>query len=103
MKIEQGIREKLQAELTPAHLEVVNESNMHNVPPGSESHFKLVIASEMFAGLPRVRRHQKVYGLLSEELQGGVHALALHTYSVEEWKQRGEAPASPQCMGGSKA
>ena len=102
MSIEQVIREKLQAGLAPGHLEVVNESHMHNVPPGSESHFKVVVATEAFSGLPRVRRHQKVYGLLAEELKGAVHALALHTYSVEEWKQKGEAPASPQCMGGSK-
>lgn len=102
MSIEQVILEKLQAGLEPGHLEVVNESHMHNVPPGSESHFKVVVATEAFSGLPRVRRHQKVYGLLAEELKGAVHALALHTYSVEEWKQKGEAPASPQCMGGSK-
>lgn len=27
-------------ELSPVHLEVVNESYMHNVPKGSETHFK---------------------------------------------------------------
>lgn len=102
MKVESEIRRKLTEALHPVHLEVVNESAMHNVPPGSESHFKVVLVSEGFTGVPKVRRHQQVYGVLAEELQGGVHALALHTYAVEEWKQASGAPASPDCMGGSK-
>jgi BolA protein len=37
-------------------------------------------------------------------MEGPVHALALHTFSPEEWQQRGEqAQASPECKGGSKA
>jgi BolA protein len=41
---------------------------------------------------------------LSAELQGGVHALALHTMTPEEWFAKGgDVPASPECMGGSKA
>jgi len=103
MSIESVIIEKLSRGLTPSHLEVINESHMHNVPPGSESHFKVVIASGEFADLSRVKRHQRVYQLLAEELRGGVHALAVHTYSVEEWGSRGESPASPPCLGGSKA
>jgi BolA protein len=40
---------------------------------------------------------------LAEELQNGVHALALHTYSLGEWQVRHQqAPESPACMGGSK-
>lgn len=102
MSIEQDIRDKLQDGLQPGHLEVINESHMHNVPPGSESHFKVVVASDAFASLSKVRRHQRVYELLADEMAGSVHALALHTYSVKEWSEMGGAPASPACMGGSK-
>lgn len=42
--IETKIRECLQ-KLSPSHLEVVNESYMHNVPKGSESHFKVLVVS----------------------------------------------------------
>ena len=76
---------------------------MHSVPPNSETHFKVTIVSPQFDGKRNVARHQMIYGLLSEQLAGPVHALALHTYTVEEWAQRSAAaPDSPDCMGGSK-
>jgi len=87
---------------TPSHLEVVNESHMHSVPPNSETHFKVVVSSEKFSGKRSVQRHQLVYGLLQTEMAEGVHALALHTYTPEEWSSIVKAPDSPNCMGGSK-
>lgn len=101
MSIQERIESDLRGSLQPVHLEVVNESGMHNVPAGSESHFKVVVASDEFAGLPRVRRHQQVYRILKEYLEGPVHALALHTYSGEEWAARSVAPDSPRCLGGA--
>ncbi|MEP5766625.1 MAG: BolA/IbaG family iron-sulfur metabolism protein [Halieaceae bacterium] len=104
MNIQPSIEQKLVNALTPSHLEVLNESNQHNVPPNSETHFKLVIVAAGFTGQRQVARHQSVYKLLAEELAGPVHALALHTYSPEEWAQRqAAAPDSPACLGGSKA
>ncbi|MDP4650363.1 MAG: BolA/IbaG family iron-sulfur metabolism protein [Haliea sp.] len=104
MSVQEHIEKQLIAALAPAHLEVVNESHMHSVPPNSETHFRVVVASEAFAGKRQVARHQRVYSVLAEQLQGPVHALALHTYSPQEWKERaGAAPASPDCLGGSKA
>ena len=50
MVVEQRIREKLIGALAPVHLEVVNESGQHNVPAGSETHFKVVVVSSAFAG-----------------------------------------------------
>ena len=103
MQVQQSIERKLQAALAPSHLEVVNESHMHSVPPNSETHFKVVAVSEQFNDLRKVARHQQVYAALKEELAGPVHALALHTYAPEEWRQRQQqAPASPECLGGSK-
>ncbi|MDP2244777.1 BolA family transcriptional regulator [Pseudomonas sp.] len=85
------------AALDPLHLEVLDESHMHS--RGLETHYKAVIVSPLFAGLNAVKRHQKVYASLGE-LMGQVHALALHTYTPEEWAQQGVAPASPTCKGG---
>ncbi|MFP6848086.1 MAG: BolA family protein [Pseudomonas sp.] len=90
----------LQAALTslqPQHLEVLDESHMHS--RGLETHYKAVIVSEQFAGLNAVKRHQKAYATLGE-LMGQIHALALHTYTPDEWLQQGVAPASPTCKGG---
>jgi stress-induced morphogen len=101
-EVKHRIEAQLQAEFQPIYLEVLNESHMHAVPPGSESHFKVVIASPSFDGRRQVQRHQAIYACLAEELRRGVHALALHTFSPEEWQAKGEVPASPQCLGGSK-
>ena len=101
MTVQTRIEGKLAAELAPQHLEVVNESDRHNVPVGSESHFKVVVASERFEGLRRLARHRLVNRILSEELAGPVHALALHTLTPEEWfDSAGRSPGSPECAGG---
>ena len=103
MTIQSAIIEKLGSALAPSHLEVLNESHMHSVPVNSETHFKLVVVSPMFTGKRSVARHRMIYACLAEELEGPVHALALHTYTQEEWQQRNNAsPDSPQCLGGSK-
>ncbi|MCI0510865.1 BolA protein family transcriptional regulator [Chromohalobacter marismortui] len=100
MSVQARIEEKLQS-LDPEHAAVENESHMHNVPPDSETHFKVTLVAERFAGLMPVKRHQQVYALLADELSGPVHALALHLYTPEEWRQRDAArPASPNCRGG---
>ena len=94
-------RDQLQAALqalTPEHLEVLDESHMHS--RGLETHYKVVVVSPLFAGLNAVKRHQRVYAAVGE-LMGQIHALALHTYTPDEWSQQGIAPASPTCKGGS--
>lgn len=103
MSVRESIETKL-SELDPMHLEVVNESNNHNVPDGSESHFKVVIVTPQFKDMRLLDRHRLINGILAEELAGPVHALALHTYSESDWRKRhGDAPMSPPCLGGSKA
>ena len=103
MRMQQTIERKLAEAFAPGHLEVLNESHQHSVPPGSESHFKVVLVSAAFEGKRSVARHQQVYKVLAAELAGGVHALALHTYTPAEWAERAaRAPDSPACMGGSK-
>ncbi|MBD9424652.1 MAG: BolA family protein [Pseudomonas sp.] len=97
-----SMRDKIQqalSDLQPEHLDVLDESHMHS--RGQETHYKAVIVSPAFAGLNAVKRHQKVYATLGE-LMGQFHALALHTYTPEEWAQQGMAPDSPTCRGGSK-
>ena len=48
MSIETQITEKISDAIQPIHLEVINESHMHNVPKDSESHFKLLVVAEAF-------------------------------------------------------
>jgi BolA protein len=103
MTVQQTIETKINEALAPSHLMVVNESYMHSVPPGSESHFKLVIVTDTFSGVPRVRRHQTVNGILKDELAGPLHALSMETLTLEEWERKGGGVRqSPDCLGGGK-
>ena len=104
MSVQQTIEQQLSQEFSPSYLEVVNESHQHSVPPDSETHFKVVIVAPGFDGKRKVARHRQVYAALAAQLEGPVHALALHTYSPGEWQERQQtAPDSPDCLGGSKA
>lgn len=99
MSIQESIEQKLTA-LSPRFLRVENESHRHHVPPNSETHFKITLVSTAFEGLMPVKRHQRVYALLAEELEGPVHALALHLYTPSEWDKRQQvSPQSPNCRG----
>ena len=102
-----NVEAKLREKLAPQHLEVVNESHMHSVAKGSETHFKVVVVSSLFEGMSPVRRHQLVYGVLAEELgkkpaQGGIHALAITSRTPTEWAASPEANVSPLCAGKDK-
>ena len=103
MSIETSIQTKLQC-FSPVHLDVKNESFMHNVPEGSESHFNVTVVSTQFEGKLLVARHRMVNQILADELAGKIHALALHTMTPDEWFEKsGLTPNSPLCLGGSKA
>ena len=104
MSVENTLREQLRNTFEPQVLEITNESHMHSVPANSETHFKLVLVSESFNGQRKVSRHQAVYAALADLLAGPIHALAMHLYDPEEWQLRDQSvPASPECLGGSKA
>lgn len=104
MNTAKTIEHKVSEALAPYHLEVLNESDSHNVPANSETHFKLIIVSQEFEGQSLVNRHRTINQLLAEQLEGGVHALSLHTMTESEWQARHarENPVadSPDCLGG---
>ncbi|MBK8163931.1 MAG: BolA/IbaG family iron-sulfur metabolism protein [Gammaproteobacteria bacterium] len=104
MKVQEQIERKLAAGVPGLlHLEVINESNRHNVAPGSESHFKLVLVTPAFDGIGLLARHRMINALLADELANELHALSIHAYTPEEWETRtGKAPMSPPCLGGGK-
>lgn len=100
--MESTIKAKVDANLCPELLLIENESHKHG-GSATESHFKLTVVASEFDGVRAVKRHQRLYSILADELKGGVHALALHLYSPMEWEQSPEgAPLSPNCLGGSK-
>ncbi len=107
MNTQDSITQKLNDAFSPEHLEVLNESHMHSVPEGSESHFRITIVCNEFKDKMLIARHRLVNKVLADELQkdravGGIHALALHTLTMEEWFEKGKVPDSPECHGSSK-
>lgn len=100
MKVHDTIETKLNERFSPSYLLVENESHMHS-GPAAESHFKVTVVSEIFEGMRLLARHRAVNEALADELATKIHALAIHTYTDEEWQAKGVAPASPACRGGS--
>lgn len=81
MTVREVIVKKLTRAFAPEHLEVVDDSHRHaghaGARPGGETHFNVYIVSAAFGGKSRIERHRMVNAALAEELQRGVHALAI--------------------------
>jgi BolA protein len=81
MAMKDVIAQKLRAAFSPAALEVLDESENHlghaGWREGGETHFRVRIESQAFAGLSRVAMHRAINAALAEELAGRVHALAI--------------------------
>lgn len=86
------IKSTLRARFQPQRLQVVDDSHKHEGHAGwregGETHFRVTIVSEAFAGQSRVERQRQVYAALAEELSSGVHALQLVTLTPEEDTRR---------------
>lgn len=90
----------LQAKFSPSYIEVSDESHLHHVPKGAQSHFKVTLVSEYFDGISRIARHRAVNECLAERLAGTIHALGLHLYTPAQWEARQQnIPESPKCAG----
>ncbi|RZL96531.1 MAG: BolA family transcriptional regulator [Variovorax sp.] len=76
--LEATLRDALQ----PTALEVIDESAAHagHAGAGAEgygTHFRVRIASPLFAGKPRVAQHRLVYDALQIFIAQGLHAIAI--------------------------
>lgn len=88
MSVAQIMQEKIQDALNPSTLTIEDESYRHaghaGANPKGESHFNMIIVSDAFEGQNRVQRQRMVYGILSDEMKGPVHALTLKTLTRAE-------------------
>jgi BolA protein len=85
------IRERLERELAAEHVAVEDESHRHAGHEGAKSgggHFRATIVSPRFAGLSRVAAQRLVYAALGELMAGEIHAIAMSTYTPEEWRAK---------------
>jgi len=81
----EAMRARLAELLAPTSLEVIDESYIHEGHAGADgtgfgTHFRVRIASPLFAGRSRVARHRLVYDALQDFVDRGVHALAIETF-----------------------
>lgn len=86
------IESKLRDALEAPHVDVADESHLHRGHPGAAGgggHFRATIVSPRFEGLSRVARQRLVYQALSAEMQSDIHALAMRTFTPEEWRGEG--------------
>ena len=95
-KIKNTIKDLLNTEFNPATLIIENESFMHNVPENSESHFKIILASECFKDVSNVKRHQLIYKSL-ENVMNKIHALSIYAFDLDEIENNPSVIDSPNC------
>ena len=79
------VRSFIAAGLSCEHLEV----------EGDGRHFFATIVSAAFDGLPRVRRHQRVYTALGDRMREQIHALSMKTLTPAEWATASSSPTHP--------
>ena len=96
--IARAIADKLNAELAPLHLDVIDQSEAHRGHAGaagrSETHFRVEIVSAAFDGMTRVARERRVHDALRRELDEHVHALSVSARTPAEAHMT-EPPAGP--------
>ncbi|ETR77458.1 BolA family transcriptional regulator [Afipia sp. P52-10] len=88
MLVKDIITQKLQDAFAPESIEVKDESHQHEGHaghrPGGQTHFRVYIVSKAFIGKSRIERHRMINAALTDELAGGVHALAIHASAPGE-------------------
>ena len=99
--IESALRSQL-ATLEPiTWLQVINESRKHNVPAGSESHFKVFVVSAQFEGLAPLARHRLVNKTVASTLEK-IHAFSIEAKTPAQFSADSTVASTPNCLGGSK-
>ena len=88
MTMKDNITNKLTEAFAPQSLDVADESHLHaghaGHRPGGETHFRVYIVSNAFAGKGRLERHRMINALLARELGDSVHALAISALAPAE-------------------
>lgn len=81
------IRERLQMQLKPTQLDIVDESQQHVGHPGAASgagHFAVMITTDLFSGKNLVERHRLVYQAIGDLMEKEIHALRIQAKTPAE-------------------
>ena len=83
----QLIRERIEAALNPASMEIIDDSQKHIGHAGAASgggHFNVVIVSDQFKDKSLLERHRMIYDALGDAMQSEIHALSIKALTPEE-------------------
>jgi BolA protein len=94
MKVQASLESKIRTGFAPTYLEIENESYKHSSGLGAESHFRMLVVSDVFTDQKRLDRQRAVFSLLAEEMKS-IHALSLRLLTQSEWD--GESFKTPNC------
>ncbi len=81
------IKERLERELSPSHIEIIDESHLHAGHAGAASgagHFNVTIISDKFTGKSAIQRHRMVYLAVNDLMPSEIHALSINAQTPEE-------------------
>ena len=81
------IKSRLERELSPTHIDIVDESHLHVGHAGAASgagHFSVTIVSDKFAGKSAIQRHRMVYLAVDDLMRSEIHALSIKAQTLEE-------------------
>ena len=88
MRVAETIEKKLTDAFSPKHFDIEDQSHLHaghaGAREGGQSHFKVEIVADAFAGKSRLERQRMIYAILAEEIEGPVHALTLSARTPSE-------------------
>ncbi len=83
-----NLREKIRTSMEVVDIELIDDSHRHAGHAGSRAggntHFRLRVVSDAFAGLSQIERHRMVYAILSDEMAGQIHALNIVARTPDE-------------------
>lgn len=90
MDMPEKIESLLRAQLAASVVEIEDETRLHAGHAGAAGgggHYRVVVVSDQFADLSLMQQHRLVYAALAGEMKTTIHALALRTYTPEQWQK----------------
>ena len=96
MIVQNKIDKLLKDKLNISKLIIQNESNKHNVPPDSESHFNVQVVSDDFENLSQIQRHKIIYKAVYSLLQQ-IHAFSITAMTTSEYNVNPSLRKTPDC------
>lgn len=92
MRVAQAIHRRLSDALAPSRIDVVDQSAQHaghaGARPEGESHFRVTVVAQAFAGKSRIERQRLVYAALDELMRSDIHAISIVALTPAEAANR---------------